>query len=265
MSNKAVDRGSIIHERINSIVKITLSRTKFHNSLTIEMYKQLEELLDRLKGDDSVKVLMIRGDGEKAFASGTDIKHFKNFTGNDGVEYERTIDRIVKKLENFPKPTIAAINGYAIGGGLIIVTACDLRYATVKSKFGAPIAKTLGNCLSLDNYKRISKEIGIMPTKEMLYTGRLINGEEGKTLGFITDIFEEKDFFEKIIEIAKKIEQNAPSTINATKTAFNRLRESEEENLNVDFKDVIYKVYNSDYFREGVDAYLEKRSPQWDK
>lgn len=264
-NNKSIDIGSIEYERINSIAKLTLSREKYHNSLTYEMYKQLEGLLDLLKDDETIKVLVIQGAGKKSFASGTDIKHFKGFTGKDGVDYENTISRIIKKLEIFPKPTIAAINGYAVGSGLIIATACDLRYATKKSSFGAPIAKTLGNCLSIDNYKRISRELGIMATKEMLYTGRLMPAEEAKSAGFVTDIFEEENFIKKTMGIAKTIEENAYSTVNATKTAFNRMLKTEGINSQQNFDDIIYDVYNSDYFSEGVQAHLEKRSPVWKK
>lgn len=265
MTNQTTDNGSVKQKRINSIVELTLSRPKFHNSLTMKMYEQLESLLNKLVDDDSIKVLMIRGAGEKAFAAGTDINHFKGFTGNDGIEYERTVDRVVKKLEEFPKPTIAAINGYAIGGGLVIVTACDLRYATRKSEFGIPIAKTLGNCLSLDNYLRVSKEFGVMTTKEMLYTGRLISAEEARSRGVITEIFEEENVFEKTLEIAKKIESNATSTIEATKIAFNTINKKEERKSSNEFEDVIYNVYASEDFHEGVSAYIEKRKPKWKK
>lgn len=264
-NNKIMDTGSVKIERDNSIVQLILSRPKFLNSLTVDMYKQLEELLDKLKDDDSVRVLIIRGAGEKSFSAGTDITHFKGFTGEDGIEYERTIDRVIKKLEEFPKPTIAAVKGYAVGGGLIIATACELRYATSKTKFGAPMAKTLGNCLSLNNYSRISREIGIMPTKRMLYTGCMIFAKEAKKLGFVTDIFEEENFFEKTNEIAKTIEGNAFSTINATKIAFSRLQKNQEMNSSLDFDDIIYNVYDSECFSEGVAAHIEKRSPIWDK
>ncbi len=265
LTNQTIDNGSVKQKRVNSIVELILSRPKFHNSLTMQMYEQLESLLDKLKNDDSTKVLIIRGAGEKAFAAGTDINHFKGFTGNDGIEYERTIDRVVKKLEEFPKPTIAAINGYAIGGGLALVTACDLRYATKKSKFGVPIAKTLGNCLSLDNYSRISRELGVMTTKEMLFTGRLLNAIDAEEKGFLTDILEEENFFEKTLDIAKKIGNNATSTIEATKIAFNIINQSEETKSTKEFEDVIYKVYASEDFHEGVSAYIEKRKPKWKK
>lgn len=265
MTNQTIDNGSVKHKRINSIVELTLSRPKYHNSLTMQMYEQLESLLDKLVEDDSIRILMIRGAGEKAFAAGTDINHFKGFTGNDGIDYERTIDRVVKKLEEFPKPTIATINGYAIGGGLVIVMACDLRYATRKSEFGIPIAKTLGNCLSLDNYIRVANEFGVMTTKEMLYTGRLISAEEAKGKEVITEVFDETNIFEKTLEIAKKIESNARSTIEATKLAFNTINRSKERALSKEFEAVIYSVYASEDFHEGVIAYLEKRSPKWKK
>jgi enoyl-CoA hydratase/carnithine racemase len=208
-------------------------------------------------------VLVIRGDKDKALAAGTDISQFQGFSGEDGVNYEKRIDRVMNKLEQFSKPTIAAVNGVAVGGGMLIATACDLRYATSKSRFGAPMARTLGNCLSLDNYQRLVNEVGPMRTKEMLYTARLISAEEALSIGFLTDMFEEEAFFENVLEIAAKIGERAPLTIQATKKAFKFMKKSGGEKRNQEYEKVISKVYGSQDFAEGVSAYLEKRKPVW--
>lgn len=264
MINKEYQVGSINLKQIGSVAQLTLSRPEALNALTWDMYEQLDDHLSNLADDPSIKVLIIRGEGDKAFAAGTDISQFRNFSGEDGLDYENKMEQITQKLDYFPKPTIAAINGYAIGGGLIISTACDLRYATPKSKFGSPMARTLGNCLSLDNYQRLASAVGPMRTKELLYTARNISAEEAFSIGFLTDILEEESFFDKVLEIATKISENAPLTIEATKTAFNMLAENNvTANLKNDFNDVISKVYGSGDFAEGVESYVDKRRPVW--
>lgn len=263
MTVKNKNVGEIILDKFDSVAQLTLSRPEALNAITWEMYQQLEEHLTNLEQDSSIRVLVIRGDKDKALAAGTDISQFKGFTGEDGVDYERKIDRIMNKLEKFSKPTIVAINGFAVGGGMLIATACDLRYSTAKSKFGAPMARTLGNCLSLDNYQRLVNEVGPMRTKELLYTSRLISAEEAFSIGFLTDVLEEEDFFEEVLEIARKISKNAPLTIEATKKAFNILQSNNEVNSGSEYEEVISSVYGSKDFAEGVNSYVEKRKPVW--
>jgi len=263
MTVEKKDVGRVILDKRGSVAQLTLSRPEALNALTWQMYEQLEEHLENLEEDSSVRVLIIRGDKDKALAAGTDISQFQGFSGEDGVNYEKRIDRVMNKLEQFSKPTIAAVNGVAVGGGMLIATTCDLRYSTSKSRFGAPMARTLGNCLSLDNYQRLVNEVGPMRTKEMLYTARLISAEEALTLGFLTDIFEEEHFFGKVLEIATKIGERAPLTIQATKRAFTFMKNSNEGNSNQEYEKIISKVYGSKDFTEGVTAYLEKRKPVW--
>lgn len=256
--------GQVILDRYGSVAQLTLSRPSALNAITWTMYQELEEHLINLENDKTIRVLVIRGDGDKALAAGTDISQFRNFTDKDGLDYETTIDRIINKLEEFPKPTIAAVHGYAVGGGMIISTACDLRYATSRARFGAPMARTLGNCLSISNYQRLARELGFMRTKELLYTARLINAEEANSIGFLTAILEEENFFSKVLEVAKKISNNAPLTVDATKEALNRINKSNSLiNTELDFDDIISKVYGSKDFSEGVSAHMEKRAPVW--
>jgi enoyl-CoA hydratase/carnithine racemase len=257
-----IEAGDVLLERFGPVAQLTLSNPSALNALTWRMYQQLEEHLAKLAADSTVRVLVIRGDGEQALAAGTDISQFKGFTGKDGLDYESQIDRIIKKLEEFPKPTIAAVHGYAVGGGMMISTVCDLRYATPNARFGAPMARTLGNCLSLDNYQRLIRELGPMRTKELLFTARLISAEEALSIGFLTAVFEREGFFEKVLEIATTISKNAPLTVDATKEALYRLNKGLTHSGH-DFNDTISKVYGSKDFAEGVLAHMEKRSPVW--
>ncbi|WP_096437399.1 enoyl-CoA hydratase [Alteribacter populi] len=254
--------GCVELERFGAVIQLTLSRPDALNAMTWAMYEQLEDHLTELAEDETVRVVVIRGAGDQALAAGTDISQFKNFTGSDGIDYENRINKVVNKLAEFPKPTIAAVHGYAVGGGMIISTACDLRYATPNAKFGAPMARTLGNCLSMDNYKRLEAELGAMRTKELLYTARVISAEEAASLGFLTGTFETEGFFENVLEVAHKISKNAPLTVDTTKDALTRIYKDDVTGL--EFDQVIAKVYGSEDFKEGVTAYLEKRRPVWE-
>ena len=255
------EEGSVLLERTGPVATLILSRPAALNALTWDMYRQMEEHLEHLAADESVRVLIVRGAG-KAFAAGTDIQQFRGFTGADGVAYEQRMETILDCLYRFPKPTLAAVHGYAVGAGIVIATACDLRYASAASRFGAPIARTLGNCLSLKNYQRVALAFGAMRAKEMLFTGRLLSASEVFQCGFLTAIIEEEQLFPQVLDIAQQISANAPLTIWAAKEADKRLTEAETA-LSIPYDDVVSRVYGSHDFREGVAAYLEKRRPIW--
>ncbi|KPV44055.1 enoyl-CoA hydratase [Alicyclobacillus ferrooxydans] len=247
-------------QRKENIACLTLSNPKSLNAMTWHMYELLSEYLDEIREDSTIRVVVLRGDGEKAFAAGTDIKQFEGFTADDGVAYEQRIDHVTRKLLELNKPTIAAVHGYAIGGGLVLAAACDLRYATVQARFGAPIARTLGNCLSIRNYRRLTGLIGEPRVKELIFTTRLMGAEEAAAVGLVNAIFDESEFFEQVDQIATQMATRAPLTLWATKVALARLQ---DEQPLPEFEDVIGKIYGSADFQEGVRAHIEKRSPNW--
>lgn len=253
------DAGAALLEQEGAVARITLSRPAALNALTWTMYRQLEAHLERLAGDGTTRVIIITGAG-KAFAAGTDIQQFRGFTGEDGIAYERTMAEIVERLYNMAIPTIAAISGYAVGAGLAIASVCDLRYATPTSRFGVPIARTLGNCLSLTSYRHVVDAFGAMRAKEMLLTARLLTAEEAERCGFLTAIVDEEQLSTHVNAVAQQVSELAPLTLWSVKEAQRRLNAARES---VDFDDVVARVYGSADFAEGVQAYLEKRKPHW--
>ena len=143
-------------ERRGPAAWVTFNRPDAHNAMTSDMYEQLFACCERADAEDDVRVLVLRGAGGKAFVAGTDIRQFLEFSSpEDGIEYERTIDRIVGRLERVRKPTIALVDGFAMGSGLALSAACDLRICTPAAVFGLPIARTVGNCLSMENHGRL--------------------------------------------------------------------------------------------------------------
>jgi enoyl-CoA hydratase/carnithine racemase len=253
------EEGTIHLERTGQVATITLSRPNALNALTWTMYQQLEAHIENLAQDDTIRVVVIRGAG-KAFAAGTDITQFQNFNGAAGVQYEHRMEEVVEKLYGFPKPLIAAIHGYAVGAGIVLSSVCDLRYATPASRFGAPMARTLGNTLSIKNYQHLIEAFGAMRAREMLLTARLLSAEEALQCGFLTAILDEEQIFPQVFEIARQISTLAPLTIQATKEADRRIHASAQ---NIPFDDVLERVYGSQDFSEGVRAHIEKRKPRW--
>ena len=253
------DEGAVLLDQTRSVATLTLSRPAALNSLTWAMYQQMEAHLERLAADDAIRAVVIHGEG-KAFAAGTDIQQFVGFTAQDGIAYEHKMAAIVERLYAFSKPTIAAIHGPAVGAGIVIASVCDLRYATPASRFGVPIARTLGNCITLKNYQHLADAFGAMRTKEMLFTGRLLTAADALQDGFLTAIVEEEQLIAHATGVAQQIISLAPLTIWAAKEGQRRLNAAEKP---IDFDDVIATVYGSADFAEGVRAYLEKRKPIW--
>jgi enoyl-CoA hydratase/carnithine racemase len=253
------DEGAVLLEQRGSIATITLARPAALNALTWAMYQQMEAHLERLATDENTRVIILHGAG-KAFAAGTAIQQFRGFTGEDGIAYEHNVETIVERIYSIPKPTIAAIHGYAVGAGLVIASVCDLRYATPASRFGVPIARTLGNCITLKNYRHLVDSFGAMRTKEMLFTARLLTATDALQCGFLTAMIDEESLMIQVTEIAQQISALAPLTMWSVKEAQRRVHAAEQA---IDFDDVLARIYGSADFAEGVQAYLEKRTPHW--
>ena len=205
---------------------------------------------------------MLRGAGDKAFASGTDINQFRAFaTPQDALDYESRIDRVLTTLEQCRVPTIAAITGACTGGGAGIAACCDLRIGSRSTRIGFPIARTLGNCLSMSNVSRLTALIGPARVKDLIFTARLVEAEEAAAVGLLTEVVEDPAALDRRAdEVARIVAGNAPLTLSATKLAVARLQKrlTREEG-----EDLILMCYMSQDFREGLDAFLNKRAPQW--
>ena len=203
---------------------------------------------------------MLRGTGGH-FVAGTDITQFAGFrSGDDGIAYEEQLEAVIAKLESLRVATVAAIQGSAVGAGLVLATACDLRVATPDARFGVPIARTVGNCLSMPNYARLVAAIGPSRTKAMLLTTDSMPAEEARASGFVTAIVEPDAFDAQIDGLCARIAAYAPLTIQVTKEAVRRI----VSRSTVDGDDLLLRAYGSSDFREGVAAFIEKRAPQWE-
>ena len=252
----------LVFERDGGIGRITFNRPQARNALTFGMYERLAEICEQANNDPSIKVLVLRGAGDKAFAAGTDINQFRAFkTPQDALDYENRIDRVLSTLEQCRVPTVAAISGACTGGGAGIAACCDLRIGTRSTRIGFPIARTLGNCLSMSNVSRLTALIGPARVKDLIFTARLVEAAEAAAVGLLTEVVEDiAELDRRADEVARLVAANAPLTLNATKQAVARLQRqlTREEG-----EDLILMCYTSEDFREGLDAFLNKRTPQW--
>jgi enoyl-CoA hydratase len=254
--------GELLSEKRGPIQWLTFNRPEARNALTWAMYDGLVDECARINGDRSVRALVLTGSGN-AFAAGTDIAQFREFsTLQDALEYEAHSSEIMATLESVRVPVIAAIAGPCTGGGAAIAACCDLRIASPSAKFGIPIARTLGNCLSLKTSARLVALLGLARTKELLLTGRLMTAEELLTSGFVIEVTKtDADLQARAQALGEDLAENAPLTLEASKRALQRVRDrlfpSEDD------ADLIEMCYLSADFREGIEAFLAKRKPVW--
>ena len=250
-----------VHLRIDGpVASVVFDRPAARNAMTWAMYESLERICRQLAADDAVRVVRLRGAGGQAFVAGTDIAQFTEFRGGeDGVQYERRIDACVGLLESLPKPTVAVVEGWCIGGGLALATACDFRIATQGAQFGVPIARTLGNCLSASNLARLVAAMGRPRALRLLLAAELIAADEAHVAGYLLDVVAPEALDEASDRLCQRLSRLAPVTQAVSKEALNRLLQRDLP----DCEDLIRRAYGSADFHSGVQAFVEKTAPVW--
>jgi enoyl-CoA hydratase/carnithine racemase len=218
---------------------------------------------DEVDGNDEIRVAILRGAGDRAFVSGTDISQFQAFaTPQDAIDYERRTSDVTGRLERVRKPTIAMIHGVCVGGGAGIALACDFRYADPKLRFGIPIARTLGNCLSLKGYSRLLDCVGPAKAKELIMLAKLLTADEALRLGVVTEIVPAEELAARVAVVAQRLTQLAPLTLAATKESIRRIQAARTP-AREDGEDIILSCYMSDDFKGAVKAFVEKGTYTW--
>ncbi len=253
----------LLYEVRDGIGRVTFNRPAARNALTFAMYERLAEICAEAADRNDLRVLVLTGAGEKAFAAGTDIGQFREFrSAEDAIEYEARLDRVLDVVERCSVPTVAAIAGACTGGGAGIAAACDLRIAAANARFGFPIARTLGNCLSMANYARLAALIGSTRVTDIIFTARLVEAEEARAIGLVSEVLANAtELAERADALARLVAGHAPLTLRATKEALRRLRTRGP--AGADDHDLIVSCYMSADFREGMEAFLAKRPPIW--
>lgn len=240
------------------VARLVFDRPSARNAMTWRMYEQLAEACATIAADRSVRVAVLRGAGGRAFVAGTDIEQFRAFTsGDDGTAYENQVERYVGGLESLPVPTIAVVEGWAVGGGMALANVCDFRLATPGARFGVPIARTLGNCLSAANLRRLTATLGLPLVKRMLLLAETPTAEE-MPKDYLR-IVPPDELDETVAAMCAKIVSHAPLTLRASKEALRRISLDPQASGS----DLVRAIYGSADFREGIDAFLAKRTPEW--
>ncbi|GHJ42561.1 enoyl-CoA hydratase [Streptomyces sp. TS71-3] len=240
---------------------LTLANPRQRNALTLRMYDELESACEEIDADDEVRLTVVRGAGEAAFAAGTDIREFRAVTsGEDGVAYEHRVGRAVGRLAGLRMPAVAVVQGPAVGAGLVVAASCDLVVCTPDAVFGAPIGRSLGNCLSPTAIARLYAGLGRARTLRALLTARLIPAAEAHEAGFVTEVVEPGRLDDRVGELAADIARCAPLTLAAIKEADRRVLAAADPGHGDDLYEM---CYGSRDFHEGVTAFLGKRAPRW--
>ena len=253
----------LIVERRGAVVWITFNRPQARNALTWNMYSRLETACHEINADRTVRAVVLTGAGGQAFVAGTDIGQFRAFkTEQDALDYEARGNLVMSTLESVRVPTIAAIAGACTGAGAAIAASCDLRIASPSARYGFPIARTLGNCLSMANYTRAAVLIGFGRLKDLIMRARLMDAQEMLACGLICEVTpDEESLPARARSLADEVASLAPLTLWATKEALRRVRDALIP-AGAD-SDLIVACYTSSDFKEGVEAFLAKRKPNW--
>ena len=252
----------LLYELRDGVAYVSFNRPQARNALTFAMYERLAEICNNANNDRAIRAILLTGAGDKAFAAGTDISQFRAFDKEaDALAYEERIDRVMNAIERCRVPTIAAIHGACTGGGASIAACCDLRIASRTMKYGFPVARTLGNCLSLASYNRLVYLVGPALVKDIVFQARLIEANEALAKGLVNELCEDQPaLLKRGEELARLVAGMAPLTLQATKEALLRLR---PKIAHGEGNDLVLMCYMSQDFREGMEAFLNKRKPAW--
>lgn len=264
MQEKAGNEDKLICHREGGVACITFNNPARHNAVSLDMWQAMDTHLSELESDPDIRVLVVTGAGGKAFVSGADISKFESerATKENVALYSKISTAAYEKLHHFPKPTIARIQGYCIGGGVNLAACCDLRYCSEGSRFAIPAAK-LGLGYGFAGLRKVSDIIGLSPAMEMFYTARQYSAEEAFHMGFVNGVVADNQLDVHVDEIAARAAANAPLTIAAIKAAACEIRKDPDARdlARVDAK--VQACFDSEDYIEGRRAFMEKRSPEF--
>jgi enoyl-CoA hydratase/carnithine racemase len=250
----------VVFEQRGNIAHITFDHVAARNAMTVAMYESLKTICEDIAKNPNIRVAIFRGAGGKSFVSGSDIAQFSSFKdGQDGVRYEQAIDSYLSPLATLPIPTIAVIDGMAVGGGLAIATCCDFRISTPDAKFGVPIARTLGNCLYPGNIAWLVTHMGIGLFKRMLLLAEMIPASELLAQGYLLATYDADRIGKEADVLAERLAKLAPITQKSTKLSLARII----ANQLPDCQDLISETYGSNDFKNGVASFLKGEPPTW--
>lgn len=253
---------NLLIEKDGDIAIVTINRPKALNALNAETLSELGKAMDDLGQDDSVKVIILTGAGDKAFVAGADISFMQSMNAIEGRNFALLGQQVFSKIENLPKPVIAAINGFALGGGCELAMSCDIRIASEKGKFGQPEVN-LGVIPGFAGTQRLPRLVGKGIAKELLYTGDMFGADVAFRIGLVNKVVPAAELLDSAKEMAKKIASKGAVAIRLCKEAVNEGLEMEVEKAFAHEANLFGLCFATEDQKEGMSAFLEKRAPQF--
>ena len=252
-----MDFKNLILEKDRKIAVLTINRPNALNALNSELLKELDSAIDCLSEDDEVLAVVLTGAG-KAFVAGADIGEMKDLTVSEGRKFGTLGNKVFRKLETLEKPVIAAVNGFALGGGCEISMACDIRIASEKAKFGQPEVG-LGITPGFGGTQRLARLVGPALAKELIYTADIIDAEEALRIGLVNKVVEKDELLDTAKKMANKIASNAPIAVKLCKSAINRGLQCDIDTGIAFEAEVFGECFSTEDQKEGMTAFYEKR------
>ena len=247
---------------INKISILTISNGT-HNTLNSDVLKELDSAITLNSKDDKVRCIIITGSGDKAFIAGADIKEMQNMSKEEAANHSRLGQKVFSKIQNLNKPVIAAINGYALGGGCELALACHIRYASEKAVIGQPEVK-LGLIAGFGGTQRLGKIVSKGKAMEILLSGKMYSSAESLNMGLIDGIFENESLMESVQNILAPFVLNAPYAISKTIELVNKSYQLKEDNGFLIESIEFGKLFNESESNEGINAFIDKRKPDFE-
>ncbi|OLN32886.1 short-chain-enoyl-CoA hydratase [Desulfosporosinus metallidurans] len=253
-----MEYANLLLEKSGPIAVLTFNRPKALNALNSDTLSELSTVLDELGRDSSVKVVILTGSGEKAFVAGADISQMKDFNPLEGRRFGQLGQATFRKLELLPQPVIAAINGFALGGGCELAMACDIRLASENAKFGQPEV-TLGLTAGFGGTQRLPRLVGTGLASEMLFTGDIIDAQEAYRIGLVNRVYTSGTLMEEAQKLAKRIAGRAPAAVQLSKSAIQRGTNMDLDSAQAYESEVFALTFSTQDQTEGCTAFVEKR------
>ena len=253
---------NVLWEKKGHIAVATINRPKALNALNSQVLEDIDQLVEQVKADDEIRALVITGSGEKAFVAGADIGEMSTLTKAEGEAFGKKGNDVFRKLETLPVPTIAAVNGFALGGGCELTLACDLRIASDRAKFGLPEV-TLGIIPGGGGTQRLPRLIGVARAKELIFTGGVIDAKEADRIGLVNRVVPHDDLMDTCRSLAKTIAQNAGYAVSLAKEAINASGDTDLKNGLRREADLLGLAFATHDKQEGMTAFLERRKPEF--
>ncbi|QAT39289.1 short-chain-enoyl-CoA hydratase [Clostridium sp. JN-9] len=249
---------NVVLEKSGKIAVVKINRPKALNALNTETLKELDIVITELEHDKNIFAVILTGEGEKAFVAGADITEMKDLSSIEGRNFGILGNKVFRRLENLDKPVIAAVNGFALGGGCELAMSCDIRIASTKAKFGQPEVG-LGITPGFGGTQRLARLVGLGAAKELIYTAKVIKADEAYRIGLVNKVVEPEKLMDEAKELANTITAQAPIAVKLCKSAINRGIQCDIDTATAYESEVFGECFSTEDQKEGMTAFVEKR------